>query len=419
MRGRILIIDRTTPRPDQDSGSASVFSYLQVLARSGFDVTFAPSDLRDDGPYTRAVAELGIRTLVKPEYSSLSRVVEACGPEPDIVLLYRAPIAAHVFDLARNAFPSANILFHAMDLHFLRMERQAALTQSSVEAERAQRMRAIELDLITRADATIVVSPHERDLLARLAPAAIVHEIPILREGPAQSRHDIKLLARRRRLHRLGFAGRWINRRDSWLQRRRDLLFIGSYDHRPNVDAVLWLVQNVWPILQARGFTNRLVIVGSNVPPEVAALSSERINVRGHVADLAPLLAQCRVSVAPLRFGAGVKGKIVTSLSSGVPVVATSVAAEGMGLHPEQSILVADTPDQFADQILRLYSDAELWQKLSENGCRAFEERFSLTAGSSKILAVMDELVESARQRHARGMRPAPRLERGASSKAT
>jgi glycosyltransferase involved in cell wall biosynthesis len=155
------------------------------------------------------------------------------------------------------------------------------------------------------------------------------------------------------------------------------------------------------------------------VPPEVAALSSERIEVRGHVADLAPLFAQCRVSVAPLRFGAGIKGKIVTSLISGVPVVATSVAAEGMGLQPEKSILVADAPDRFAHQILRLYSDAELWQELSENGCRAFEERFSLAAGSSKILAVMDGLVEAARQRHSTGMCQVPKLERSAAGKAT
>src|SRR5687767_10753690 len=122
MRGPILVIDRTTPRPDQDSGSASAFSYLQVLARAGFDVTFAPSDLSDEGSYTRALAELGIRTLAKPEYSSLAGVIEAFRPEPDIVLLYRAPIAARVFDLARNAFPSASILFHTRDLHFLRME---------------------------------------------------------------------------------------------------------------------------------------------------------------------------------------------------------------------------------------------------------------------------------------------------------
>jgi glycosyltransferase involved in cell wall biosynthesis len=173
---------------------------------------------------------------------------------------------------------------------------------------------------------------------------------------------------------------------------RRDILFIGGYEHPPNVDAVKWFVAEVWPKLQAKGFSDRFIISGSKIPDEIAALATDRIEVRGYVEDLASLFAACRLSVAPLRFGGGIKGKIVTSLSHGVPVVATSIATEGMGLRHNEDVVVADEPEAMAGQIMRLYADVELWQRLSANGYRAFREKFSLAAGTGKVLAVLDGL---------------------------
>ncbi len=153
-------------------------------------------------------------------------------------------------------------------------------------------------------------------------------------------------------------------------------------------------MHEVWPRIQAKGFKDRFIIVGSYVPNEIAALASDRIDVRGHVKNLAPLFAACRLSVAPLRYGAGTKGKIVTSLSFGVPVVATSIAAEGMGLQHEENILIADTPDAMADQIVRLYDNADLWARLSSNGYQAFLREFSIAQGSHKILSIFDGLID-------------------------
>ena len=159
-----------------------------------------------------------------------------------------------------------------------------------------------------------------------------------------------------------------------------------------------WFVSEVWPILQSRRFPRRFIIAGSKVLDDIAALASDKIEVRGYVGDLAPLFASCRLSIAPLRYGAGVKGKIVTSLSYGVPVVATSIAAEGAGLRRDETILIADTPNAMADEIKRLYDDDHLWQRLSANGYQVFQDKFSLTAGTQKVLAVVDGLVASARR---------------------
>ncbi len=397
MRGRILVVDHKTPTPDQDSGSASTFAYLQILSRSGFGVTFAPFNLANAGRYTQALSDLGIETLSAPEWTSINAVIETFGPRSDILLLYRAPVAIHLFDLARRAAPGAKILFHPVDLHFLRMQREAALTGDQAQADSARAMRTTELDLIGRADATIVVSNHEICLLRKLLPDAVLHHIPILREAPSRPlEFGGGWFSRQLRRHSLGARGRWLGRRHPSSENRRDFLFIGGYEHSPNVDAVRWFVHEVWPRLQSKGFPGRFIIAGSKVPAEIAALACDQIDVRGYVEDLAPLFAACRLSVAPLRYGGGIKGKIVTSLSYGVPVVATSIAAEGMGLRHEEDILVADAPDVMADQILRLYEDADLWQRLSANGYQAFQDKFSLAVGAGKVLAVLDGLLASA-----------------------
>jgi glycosyltransferase involved in cell wall biosynthesis len=375
MRGRILVVDHKTPAPDEDSGSASTFSYLQILSRAGFEVTFTPFNLVNAGRYTSMLNDLGVKTLSAPEWKSMNAVIMAFAPRSDLLLLYRAPVAMHVFNLARRVAPATMILFHAVDLHFLRMQREAALSGIKMQQDAASAVRKIELDLIERADASIVVSNYELNLLRELVPTATVYQIPILRETPPQSPAPTP-----------------------GLRQRSDFLFIGGYEHIPNVDAVRWFVSEVWPILQSRRFPSRFIIAGSKVPDDIAALASDKIEVRGYIEDLAPLFASCRLSVAPLRYGAGIKGKIVTSLSYGVPVVATSIAAEGADLLHDETILIADTPDEMADQIMRLYDDVHLWQRLSANGYQAFQDKFSLAAGALKVLAVVDGLVASARR---------------------
>jgi glycosyltransferase involved in cell wall biosynthesis len=387
MRGRILVIDQRTPTPDQDSGSASTFAYLQILAGAGFDVTFAPATLEHAGRYSLALRKLGIRTLAAPAWTSFEQVIRHFAPRCDVLLLYRAPIASQVFDLARRVAPAAKILFHPVDVHFLRMERQAALTGEPAAAAAAQTMRGLELDLIRRADATIVVSTRELAILRELVPDAPVHRIPILREAPAPRQSPRWPFFRRRAPLRVDAPGR----REPGP--RQDVLFIGGYDHLPNVDAVQWFVREVWPLIRARGGSHRFVIAGAKVPAEIAALAADDIEVRGWVAELAPLFAACRLSVAPLRYGGGIKGKIVSSLSYGVPVVASSIAAEGMELQHEQNILVADTPHDIADQVLRLSEDDALWRRLSHNGHQAFIDKFSLAAGAPHVLAVLDGLM--------------------------
>jgi glycosyltransferase involved in cell wall biosynthesis len=173
---------------------------------------------------------------------------------------------------------------------------------------------------------------------------------------------------------------------------RRDILFIGGFEHTPNVDAMLWFTAEIMPRILAELPDARLHIVGSKMPDQIAALASENVITHGYVADVEPLFASCLLSVAPLRWGAGVKGKTNQSMSYGVPVVSTSVGAEGMHLVHNENVLIADEPADFAAEVVRLYRDAALWRKLSRNGRRNIEEHFSFAAAKRNLAALLCQL---------------------------
>jgi glycosyltransferase involved in cell wall biosynthesis len=171
---------------------------------------------------------------------------------------------------------------------------------------------------------------------------------------------------------------------------RRDLYFVGSFQHPPNVDAMRWFVAAVWPLAATRLPDARFHVVGSGLDPALAReLAGERVEVHGHVADLDPYLDGCRLAVAPLRYGAGVKGKVNLAMAHGQPVVATPVAIEGMNLVDGEDVLVAADAGSFADAIVRLYHDAVLWQRLSDRGAENVRRHFSFDAAREALARIL------------------------------
>ena len=166
---------------------------------------------------------------------------------------------------------------------------------------------------------------------------------------------------------------------------RRDWLFIGGFQHRPNIDAVIFFLEEVYPLVSECLQDAKFYIIGDKVPPEIAALATERIIVAGLQRDVRPFFNSVRLSVAPLRFGAGIKGKINQSMAFGVPVVATSLAVEGMGLIDHEDVLVADDPEDFARTLVELYESEELWNRLSENGIKKARALYSTDTARKKL----------------------------------
>jgi glycosyltransferase involved in cell wall biosynthesis len=216
---------------------------------------------------------------------------------------------------------------------------------------------------VRRSDVTWVVSAAEREILERDVPGAVVHvqtNIHALSEAVSP------------------FAG------------REGLLFVGGYRHRPNVDAAAWLCREIWPLLQQRLPGVPLYLLGSDMPQSVRDLGTNGVEAIGYVADLDPWLDRCRVALSPLRYGAGVKGKVNHAMSRGLPVVATSASVEGMHLANGEDVLVADDPQHFADAVARLYHDEALWQRLARGGRANVERHFSAQAAAASLEALFE-----------------------------
>lgn len=362
LRGRILIADATTPTPDQDSGSLRMVNLLRLLRELGYRPSFFADNRAWVPGYSEALQQLGVEVWHHPYLSSIPDFLARYGADFDWVLLSRHYIAAPLLPLVRQHCPRARVIFDTVDLHFLREERAAALERDEALARRAQHTRAAELGLMRAVDVTLVVSSAERSLLQALVPEARIEILSNIHAVPGR---------------RCEHAA------------RRGLFFVGGFRHPPNVDAVTWLVRSVMPRVHAVDPSIELHVVGSNLPEEVRALATDRIRIHGHVPDIEPFLDGCRLSVAPLRYGAGVKGKINMAMSYGLPVIATTTAVEGMHLSHGVDVWVADSAADFAAGILTVYGDGEVWQRLSDGGLANVERHFSFTAARQALERIL------------------------------
>jgi len=358
-RRQILIIDALTPQPDHDSGSLRLVNLMRLLVEDGAHVVFLPANRAHAGLYTVQLQQLGVETWYAPFAQRAPAWLREHGARFDTVLVSRHYVASEFLPLLRRHAPQARLLFDSVDLHYLRERRAAEVAGDATLLALADRTRRAELAVIAQADLTLVVSEAERSLLAADAPGARVEVLSNLHRvaGPG-----------------LPFA------------QRHDLVFVGGFRHPPNVDAVRWFVQAIFPRVRARLPGIRFHCIGSDVPAELRGFSDrDGVIVHGHVADIDPYMDGCRIAVAPLRYGAGVKGKVNLSMAHGQPVVATSCAIEGMHLADGDDVLVGDDEDAFAAQVVRLHSDAALWQRLSEAGLENVRRHFSLDSARDTV----------------------------------
>lgn len=363
---RVLVIDHCTPTPNQDSGSIDTYNLLLLLREMDFQATFIPEDNFCQIPgHTAALQRMGVETLFIPFVTSVDQHLEKDGRRYDLVILIRPGVAAKHMSAVRKHCPRAKVLFHTVDLHFLRMMREAELASNQQKRKAAEEMKSLELSLMRLADVTTVVSQKELELISQ--------ELP---------KQRVKLLPYSRAIHgtKKGFT------------ERRDIVFVGGFQHTPNIDAVKYFVVEIMPIIRSRLPGIRFHIVGSNQPPEILSLAAADVVVAGFVEDLNPCLDRMRISVAPLRYGAGIKGKIGSAMAVGLPVVATSIAAEGMSLTDGENILVADGAEDFAEAVIRLYENESLWFSLSESSIKFADSAWGAEAAWKILANIMAEI---------------------------
>ncbi len=359
---RMLIVDACMLTPDHDAGSLRMQAIAEELTSLRCKVTFVADNLEYRQPYVEALQQQGIEVLFHPYARSVADVLMKRGREFDIVLLSRHYIAARHIDTARRYAPHALIVFDTVDLHFLREERLAALSNGAAAALSARSKRDEELALIARADVTLVVSPVEQAVLRELVPDARVMLLTTIHEPS-----DVQT---------------------PW-ERRSGLVFIGGFQHPPNVDAVTWYARDILPHVKRRLPGVATYVIGSQVTPAIRSLASDDLRILGHVPDVLPYFSNCRVSISPLRYGAGVKGKINLAMSHGVPVVATTASIEGMHLTDGVDVIVADEPEAFAEAIQRIYENREMWQRVSAASRENVAEHFSRAVARQALTALL------------------------------
>ncbi len=368
---RMLIIDICTPTPDKDSGSVDVESYIKIIISLGYKITFIPADnFSHLENYTQDLQRIGVECLYAPYDTEVYAHLKQRGREYDVVMLYRANFAVRFLADVQTYCPDAAVVFNTVDLHYLRLERQAEIENSKKLRNEALRLKNIELDIMAKADKTIVLSHAEVELLqSEGVDVTKISVIPLIREIPGLKED---------------------------YQGRKDIVFVGGFQHEPNVDAMRYFVKDIWPLIRKKMPDVEMHIVGSRMPDEIGQLAGNGVHAVGFVADLAEYFDSCRLSVAPLRYGAGLKGKVGASLAYGLPCVATEVAVEGSGMVEGVHVLVENDPLRFANAVCKLYRDEVLWSSLSSAGLTFVQENYSYDAGKRKLGALLDELSKKA-----------------------
>ncbi|QGK68234.1 glycosyltransferase [Allosaccharopolyspora coralli] len=366
--GPIAVVkDHQVPRPDFDSGSVRMRRILEQLVELGCRVVFFPGNHARLEPYTTELQQLGVLVLPEPELQQ-AFLAEA-GSQITVALLSRPQVAWSLVEELRTAAPQCVIAYDTVDVHFLRLERQAEVSERADDGESAKALRRksfasrqMELGLLRSCDVTLVVSEAEQVLLRELVPEADVRVLSNV--------HDVA----------------WDSPDPA---ERSGVLFVGGFDHPPNGDAAAWAAREIMPLVWDRVPDAVLHVVGSNPTKQVRQLEREGVEVHGWVPDLDPVYARSRVTVAPLRFGAGVKGKVGESLAAGVPVVGTPVAMEGMHLETERDVLVAEDAAGLADAVVRLLSDDEQWRRLSAAGKAGVSAQFGPDVSRAALASVL------------------------------
>jgi glycosyltransferase involved in cell wall biosynthesis len=348
---RALVIDDRMPVLERDAGSNAILSHMRSLQRLGFHVAFVPANaFPGTEPGSEAMQAMDIAVLSAPYYASVEEVLRRHRHMFDLVYIHRVSNCSKYLSLARYHLPKARIAYNVADLHHLRLERQAAVERRPELLELSRRVRFAEFVAARMADIVITHSSQEADLLRAAVTGVNVHVLAwSVRTRP----------------------------RTVAVARRAGVAFIGGYEHSPNVDAARWLMDEIMPLVWQQNPEIECLLVGSNMPDDMLRMSRKGIVPVGHAKDLQEIFDRVRLTIAPLRYGAGLKGKVIESLAAGVPCVCTSISAEGLVLPEQLADQVVDEPDALAQLICHLHESSAANDAWALAGLQYAAEQFS------------------------------------------
>jgi glycosyltransferase involved in cell wall biosynthesis len=344
----ILVIDVNLPFYDRDSGSNRMLHLLKIFKQLDYHILFLPDDGVASEPYFSLLRNLGVEVITpymgkrvwKNEVSDCLRMVDICWlSRPELNRKY-----GYLLELN----PTVKWVYDTVDLHYIRLMREADLVTDEPTRTRlnlqGKAFKALEIALSKKADVTIAITQEEAKNLSANG-ANLVKVVPNI-HVPQQGT-------------------------DQEFIKRHGIMFIGGFYHQPNVDAVIWLINEIMPAVWHALPEIKVYLVGSNPPEDVLKLANDQVIVTGYINDVSCYFNQSRIFVAPLRYGAGMKGKIGQALEYALPIVSTKIGTEGMNLENGTHVLEANTAAELQDSIIDLYTNKELWEKLHNNALSA------------------------------------------------
>jgi len=343
-RPAILICDERIPSPDRDAGSLRMYMILKTLSQ-WTHVVFLPFNRPQGIEYEHALWNIGVETGDIVEYRHLLK-----NRDFTAAILSRPSVCEAMLARIRRSAPGTKIIFDPVDTHFQRLEREYRISGNKKTLRASERYRKLESRLARDSDLVWCASTEDKHLMQTASPGTQIDVIPTIHEL-----HD----------RGLGFA------------QRSDLLFVGNMAHTPNADAVHYFMREIYPRIHEARPDVKVKIIGDDPAGEIRGYDSPQVSVLGYVPVIESLLERTRVFVAPLRFGAGIKGKIGEAMSYGLPVVTTSIGAEGFGLTHGVDVMIADEAQAFADAVVQLYASKELWGTLANNGWIRIQNNFT------------------------------------------
>jgi len=367
----VIIVDTKVPEFDKDSGSRRLTEIIKLLIANKIGV-FLLADFKEyrfATNYVQYFKDLGV-VVYEPSVNNSGKLItkndflKEVLPFSNFAWLHRPEIFEKYYPIVKKNKPDLKIFFDMVDFHYLRFKRESELTANPDIMKNADKYLKLELDNCQKADKIIVISDVEKETLKDFY------------------KEDSKIVS-------IGNIHQYIeNKKPVSFEDRKDLLFIGGFDHKPNVDAVQYLSNEIMPLLWKSEPEISISIIGSNPPESILKLNSDKFKIIGFAKEVSPYFLNSRIFLAPLRYGAGIKGKIGQSLEFGLPLVTTSIGAEGFNFKENRNSIVGNTSQEIVDNILLLYKNKEVWEKISSDSKKVIEP-FSINTIENKILSLV------------------------------
>ncbi len=372
----IVMIDRSIPKPDQDAGSYAATQEIRLLQALGFHIIFIPDDFIYSPEYTQQLQEQGVEVLFSPYFVNSADALRSVLPTASAIYITRYHYVEKHIKTIKSFSTELPIIFNNADLHFLREIRRANLLNDEVLLKKAMKTRDREVKVMQQVDVILSYSEFEHAVItSHTLQSNNIYKCPWVVELP--------------------------NENASFSQ-RQGVAFLGGYQHLPNVEAVKYFIEQVMPLLREQGHSIKVYIYGSHMPEFFYKYACEDVVIKGYVKSLEDVYLKHRVFIAPLFFGAGVKGKVLTAAAYGMPCVLSPIAIEATGLVHKVSALVAERAEDWVEYVTRLYTNEQEWGFIAKNQQVMAKDAYSFAQSKHMmkvILQSVDVLPEQIKDR--------------------